>query len=1255
MRIFTRRFWRLFLLILLLPPLLLSVALATLKTEAGRDWLVAQINRSGLVRLAALEGSPWGTLLVSGLVFENDSVRVDIDRLSVHLRPYALLARRLHVRTLEIDTLTIQSKPAPAQEYHPPADLRLPWAISLDRAFIGRLRSGGQEVRNVQVAFESSSRFHRLESLRFDSDYGQAYAEATLDGRAPFMSSASFGYEGEVEGRKVTAAGHATGELRALDLDLEARSGGEISSQIQGRLDLFAEHAYQILRSGKVRLREFDPARFNRAWPRARLDVQLDLTPTGEDAARGHLVIRNTAPASLDRQGIPLQALKVDLAYARETVTFKGLEIAVPGGARLGGSGQIAMGKVALDLQVAQLDLARLWSRQPQSALSGQVQIKGSWLAPDVRADISDTRHRAHLRADLGWKKVAGSQRLLVREAELARGNQRIAVQGEVALDAPHAFDLQGRLQGFDPAHWLSVPTGQISGQFSARGSALPQPRIELDFELQESRFNGQSLAGKGRVRVDRQRLADSDFWLALGRNRVVARGAFGQEGDRLQLALDVNDLGQLGQDFAGSAQGELTLSGALSQPRLTGELAVLDLRTPWGVSVQKMHVAGSGQEGDNAPLRLQVDANRLVYAQHELAALQVALDGARAAHTLALNLYGRQGQTPYVLQAKLAGAWAQGRWQGEVQQLQLDGAQTMALRAPVALSASAQTLHLAPAQIDLAGGQFNVQALQWQDGQWRSTGDFTGAALAPWLQLFQRDAGSDLVLGGHWNLHWRGVLDGEASIWRESGESLWQGQAIKRYSPALEAARIDLSARASQLEISAEARSARFGWANFSASTRLDAAGGLAASAPLQVQARGQIPDLAAFNVMTGPDFLLKGALDFDLVHEGPVQGGRWRGALAGRDLGVRDPQTGLDLHDGRLRLTLENRQAELQELFFRGGQGLVRGSGRVELNGDDPRGQAEVVFERLRLFGRPDFLLVLSGQAGLRVERGRIDLSGRLKADEGDLRYRSVDTPRLSDDVRVLGREKAQAQKLPQIGLQLDVDLGERFRFRGFGADAVLGGLLRLRAEPAKPLAANGIVEVTGGIYRAYGRKLDIEQGLLSFQGPIDNPGVDILAMRRNMTVEAGVQVQGSARNPRVQLYSEPTVPDNEKLSWLLFGHGTENMERSDSAILLQGLSALLSDDNGGPSLSERVLDTVGIEEVELKTVKSTDSKPTQVMTVSKRIGQNWQFSIEKSLNGLNDAVKLAYQLSRRWSLVSRWGTDESSIEATHTLRFD
>jgi len=54
MRIFTRRFWRFFLLILLLPPLLLSVALATLKTEAGRDWLVSsdQPQRPGKARRA---------------------------------------------------------------------------------------------------------------------------------------------------------------------------------------------------------------------------------------------------------------------------------------------------------------------------------------------------------------------------------------------------------------------------------------------------------------------------------------------------------------------------------------------------------------------------------------------------------------------------------------------------------------------------------------------------------------------------------------------------------------------------------------------------------------------------------------------------------------------------------------------------------------------------------------------------------------------------------------------------------------------------------------------------------------------------------------------------------------------------------------------------------------------------------------------------------------------------------------------------
>ena len=71
-------------------------------------------------------------------------------------------------------------------------------------------------------------------------------------------------------------------------------------------------------------------------------------------------------------------------------------------------------------------------------------------------------------------------------------------------------------------------------------------------------------------------------------------------------------------------------------------------------------------------------------------------------------------------------------------------------------------------------------------------------------------------------------------------------------------------------------------------------------------------------------------------------------------------------------------------------------------------------------------------------------------------------------------------------------------------------------------------------------FGQRLTIERGRLIFDGPIDNPALDIVALRKNLQVEAGVKVTGTARVPRVELTSEPPVPDGEKLSWLVLGQG-------------------------------------------------------------------------------------------------------------------
>jgi translocation and assembly module TamB len=140
----------------------------------------------------------------------------------------------------------------------------------------------------------------------------------------------------------------------------------------------------------------------------------------------------------------------------------------------------------------------------------------------------------------------------------------------------------------------------------------------------------------------------------------------------------------------------------------------------------------------------------------------------------------------------------------------------------------------------------------------------------------------------------------------------------------------------------------------------------------------------------------------------------------------------------------------------------------------------------------------------------------------------------------------------------------MGERLRIRGRGLDAGLRGDLRL-TTPATQLAVNGTLRIVDGTYQAYGQKLDIERGVLTFVGPVENPRLDIEATRPNLDVRVGVLVSGTALTPRVRLFSEPEMSDLDKLSWLVAGRANEG--GADTALLQSAAVALLSGEGPGP----------------------------------------------------------------------------------------
>ena len=134
---------------------------------------------------------------------------------------------------------------------------------------------------------------------------------------------------------------------------------------------------------------------------------------------------------------------------------------------------------------------------------------------------------------------------------------------------------------------------------------------------------------------------------------------------------------------------------------------------------------------------------------------------------------------------------------------------------------------------------------------------------------------------------------------------------------------------------------------------------------------------------------------------------------------------------------------------------------------------------------------------QARLTADSARIEVVPTV-APDAVLRYRH-------QGARDASPRDERGRNFAEIDLELD--LGKQFHVNAFGLDGPPGGGDPLRARDRELPTATGSIRVVQGYYTAFGQRLTVDRGILTFSGPIDNPGINVLAMRKNQAVEAGV----------------------------------------------------------------------------------------------------------------------------------------------------
>jgi translocation and assembly module TamB len=1043
----------------------------------------------------------------------------------------------------------------------------------------------------------------------------------------------------------------------------EARlSSGGSRIDVSGSMNLLDDKAFKA----NVSASRFDPSDFG-DFPTADINAGINvagaLAPAwrvdADFAVRGSRLMNQplSGKGKLHADAKRFSGIDADLALGQNTVALNGA---------FGGAGD----RLQWRLDGRQLSAVR-------SDLYGAVTASGV-----ATGTMQAPRTSFELNANgLGWvaaqRKNANGSLRASGEAWLAGGEGARFVEAKVS----------GAMQRFNPAAFGSPLSGSINGAFDASGRSGADWRGSVNLRVQDSTLSNSPLWGHAKLAADRRHVSNADVDLHVGANVVAAKGSFGLGSDQLAWRIDAPQLAALGPDFAGVLRGQGTLSGTMDTPSLTAALEGQNLRLLGTHNIRSLRASANLGSGRGARDALASDIQILEYTSGEtrVASASLKSEGTRGAHTLRAGAVGEG----FDANVEVRGGFAGDTWSGTLAALQNRGRYAMALQAPVPLLvkgakgsgvmglARPESIAFNGAVIRLPAGSITIDNLVKNGPRWASRGHADNVPLTYLSQFspaIRDNARGDLTLGAQWSLDLRTAtatggapaLDGSVHVFREKGDVIAGGDTPIPLGLRTFDARADVTGGALRVRLNLDG--ARTGSATVDGSAQL-LQGRLDRDSPMRMTANanmGSIAWLASFAGQSGLE--LDGALRLALTGSGTIGNPRLDGSVQGDNLAVRWPEQGVRLQNGQLRASLAGDQLQLQRLFFQGRQGSASAEGSLRFSSGLAAADLRLTLDKLEALSRPDRTVVLSGKASLVRDAERFAIEGNVRADRALIEFAPQGRPTMSDDVIVLGQGGAKpipSNKKEELPLTIDLraDLGDEFRLRGLGIDATLAGNVRVRKVGAGAPRVNGTIRAVEGDYAAYGQRLAIERAVITFSGPYDNPALDVLAVRKRpegeqlseTNVEAGVRVRGTAQSPQAQLVSTPNVPDSEKLSWLVLGHGMEGTSGNEKDVLAAAAAALLGGKGGTGGITQKLATSLGVDELGLKQANGTASGlESTVVTVGKRISSRAYLSFEQGATTASSLVRLRYKWSPKITLQFQTGTN-TALDVLYSWAFD
>jgi translocation and assembly module TamB len=1228
--------------VLLMLCLSLSIVYYLLFTHEGGRRSLSLIQRllPGDLQVEMMGGRLAGPLELKGLSYrQGDGLVFRSERIYLDWQPAQLLKMHLRVSALSLTETALQlpaREPSSGEsEGEPFQGVNLPFALTLSgfssEGFELMQGEGGEPLRIEALKLSANTKGDSLRITQFDgeaiSTQFSFQGSVGLDERLPINIDLTWVHTLET-GLSLAGEGRLQGDLKRLELTQQLAP--PIESELQGTLsDLQGTPVWRV----ELQLKQGALADFTPAYPAQvagrllakgsldALDLEADLrvveSRVGEIAAvmRGHY-----------SQGeLRIPELRISNA--------QGLELKAEGGYHQK-RGELSAEAVWHGLR---------WPIQGEhpdiSSESGNLHLQGGLDDYDYRLEMQASR------AEVGTLHLdaigSGSLRQLELDrlsVELAQG--RIEAGGGLVWDPKLSWEMKFKGEGVNPALFHPMFPGDLTFSLDTQGEYTDDGANGV-FNL--NRLSGSlrdyPVTGKGRVVLAQDRLKVDALELVSGSNRIDADGELGDQ-MAMGWSIDAPSLAPFWPGLAGNLQAKGDLGGTWQAPSIKADIALAGLSLE-GFGIGRLDSELVLDMADEQPLTLQLYSQQLSGFGRQWKSLDIDIKGRVTDHSLKVDLVGEQ--VPQLSLQGLSGLHEGNRLQGVLQQLQVSSPEVGEWRlesaAAYRLESGGQdvkTACLVSGQARLCGS-FNGQGDEWRT---RLQAERLPLPLLQYLLPPETRIAGIAELEAEFSAVAGNAMEGKAELRIPRGGldfTLGSSQEKADFSGARTILSVDKAGLRADMNLPLQ----QLG--GFDASLHLP---GFDVTRPqpdqqaLKGEIKGGVGDLAMLAALSPQLRNSRGDLSVDMAVAGHLSEPRLNGEAMLRGGAVDIPQLGIELRDIEIKM----QAPDLETLSFAGslrsGKGVLSFEGSKVMNAEKGFPASFTIDgENWQAVNVPEAEMTISPKLSFTQDGEKSLLEGGIHIPYARIRPRALPETAVSGsaDLVVVGETTAkQQQSDTPLHASIRLSLGKRVSFDGFGLRGRFTGGLMILDEPGRPVVGRGRLGIADGVYQAYGQDLKIERGYALFaDSPVDNPGLDVRAVREVDDVTAGMRITGTMKKPKLELFSTPSMAETDILSYIVTGRpGGESSGKT------AGMLAMLQA-SGASSIATELGRQLGLEELRVDTGGSLEEASLVAGTyLSPRLYVQYVNELATS----ETKIRMRYDLTERWQLEAETGRTQS-----------